>query len=375
MSATATTAPTAPDRAAPADGTVEIVVAGAVRVRLIDATGPDRAAVEAQLGPAGPATSHPADITIRYVERLPVPPGLRLLGPGELAVAPDGLVVLRGRFRRPARVAVPLEDVGGRCELVCEHGVGRVPHLIAVINLTLPSHGAVALHASGVEHRGAAVVATGWSKGGKTEAVLALAERGSRLVGDEWLHLRPDGTVSGIREPVRVWDWHLAQLPDLRRRVDRRDRARLGGLRAAERAASARSARAATALARQRCVDLPQTLIAPVAPLPLPRGPVVLMTAAQGDAIEVRPTTGARIAARMVASLQRERADLRALADAHRFAHPDVVLSHLDHVASRERDLLHDLIGDAPACEVVHPYPVDLERLGDVLTSALERLS
>ena len=107
---------------------------------------------------------------------------LRYLGPGL------GRVHRRG-LRDPAR-PVPLArsgccfpgaDVGGPCELRCEHGVGRVPHLVALVNLAVLARGGVALHASAFARDGSATVATGWSKGGKTEALLAACDAGRHL--------------------------------------------------------------------------------------------------------------------------------------------------------------------------------------------------
>ncbi len=352
---------------------VDLLVSGLVRVRLAGATPGDRAAVEAQLGPAGPPGEERPDITIRYVAHLAEAEGMRLLGPGQVGVGHGAVVVLRGRYRRPARVRIPMADLGGPCELVCEHGVGRVPHLIAVLNLALLARGGVALHASAVEVDGRAVVATGWAKGGKTEAVLALLARGARLVGDEWLHLRPDGTVAGIREPLRVWDWQLRQLPPTRRAVSRRDRTRLALLGAASATAARRSSRVATALDRQRFVDLDGPLLAPsgVHTEPVTMGPVVLMTSADRDDISAVPTTGTEIADRMVASLAYERTPLRELADAHRFAFPDVPLAALDAAWDQERSTLRARLADRPAVEVLHPYPLDLHRLGQVLTDVI----
>lgn len=354
---------------------LDVVVAGLVRVRLVDATPGDRRAVVAQLGPLGPAAPIPADITIRYVERLPVPDGMRLVGPGEVGVGSDGaLVVLRGRHRRPVRVRIPLADLGGPCEITCEHGVGRVPHLIAALNLALLRHGAVALHASAVEVGGRAVIATGWSKGGKTELVLALLARGARLVGDEWLHLRPDDTVTGIREPVRVWDWQLDQLEAVRSAVGRPTRARLAAVGAARQVVARRSPRLASVLDRQCGVDVDGPRLSRLAPVdgPVPMGPVVLVTSAERDDVRVLPTTGSEVAERMVASLAHERSPLRELADAHRFAFPSTPLPAIDGAEDAERALLHARLDARPAIEVVHPYPVDLVRLGTVVADAVE---
>jgi hypothetical protein len=354
---------------------LDAVVAGVVRVRLVGATPADRAAVVAQLGPLGPPTAGRADITVRYVERLPVPTGMRLVGPGELGVGADGeMVVLRGRYRRPVRVAIPVADLGGPCTITCEHGVGRVPHLIAAVNLALLGHDVVALHASAVELDGRAVLATGWSKGGKTEVVLALLARGARLVGDEWVHLRPDGTVTGIHEPMRVWDWQVDQLDGVRAALDRRTRLRLAAVGAARDVVARRSPRLATVLDRQRGVDLDQAALGPAGPVaePVPLGPVVLVTSADDERVRTVPTTGADVADRMVASLAHERAPLRALADAHRFAFPGIPLPRLEAASERERALLHARLDDRPATEVLHPYPVDLARLGAVVAAVAE---
>ncbi|HEU5149451.1 MAG TPA: hypothetical protein VFU19_03075 [Iamia sp.] len=352
----------------------DALVAGVVRVRLLDATPGDEAAVVAQLGPLRPADATPADITLRYVDRLPVPEPMRFVGPGELGVGEaDALVVLRGRHRRPVRVAVPVGRLGGECTITCEHGVGRVPHLIAAVNLALLRHDVVALHASAVEVDGRAVVATGWSKGGKTEVVLALLARGARLIGDEWLHLRPDDTVTGIREPVRVWDWQVGQLDPVRAAVGRRTRARLATVGAARHVVDRRSPRLATLLDRQRGVDVDGTRLSPRRPAtdPVPLGPLVLVTSATGDDVRAVPATGAEVAERMVASLAYERAPLRELADAHRFAFPAVPLPHLDAAGARERALLHARLDGRPTVEVLHPYPVDLAHLGTVVTEAV----
>lgn len=355
----------------------DVLVAGLVRVRLVGATPPDRAAVEAQLGPLAPASSKPADITLRYVERLPVPDGMRLVGPGELGAGDGALVVLRGRYRRPVQVRVPVAELGGPCEITCQHGVGRVPHLVAAVNLALLGHGAVALHASAVELGGRAVVATGWSKGGKTEVTLALLARGARLVGDEWLHLRPDDTVTGIREPVRVWDWQLAQPGPARAAVGFGTRARIAAVGAVRDAAARSSPRLASALDRQCGVDVDGSRLSPLGRPgdPVPLGPVVLVTSARRADIRVVPTTGADVAERMVASLAHERLPLRALADAHRFAFPGRPLPGLDGAADRERALLLDRLGERAAVEVLHPHPVDLARLGAAVAEAVGELA
>ena len=111
---------------------------------------------------------------------------------------------------------------------MCERGVAAVPLLIPILNMTLLARGVLPLHASAFVHEGTGVVATGWSKGGKTEALLAFASRGAEYVGDEWVYVASDGArVHGIPEPIRIWRWQLRQLPEYERMIKPAERARL----------------------------------------------------------------------------------------------------------------------------------------------------
>ncbi|HEX2575306.1 MAG TPA: hypothetical protein VHK88_03095 [Aquihabitans sp.] len=351
----------------------DIVLAASVTLRLIGAGPADRAAVEAQFGPSRPSADGPADLTIRYVEQLDVGHPFTYVGPGEAGYGPDGFVVLRGRFRRQVRVLLPLADLGRPCEVVCEHGVGRVPHLVALVNLAVLANGGVALHASAFELDGTAAIATGWSKGGKSEALLAFCQRGSRYVADEWVHLHADGRASGIHEPVRVWDWYLDQSPGARERVDAGDRRRLAALRLASGAATVGrgSARLRTAIDRHRFVDAPVEVVAPHGRVdePLPVGRTYLMSSTPGPDTTLRLVSGTEVADRMAASLAYERAPLRDLVDAFRYALPSEAVADLDAVSGLERERLRRLLGDVPTAEVRHPYPASLDALHEAMAS------
>lgn len=353
---------------------VDIDLHGLVGIRLIGAGAGDRRAVERQFGPAGPPSSRPPDITISYVDEIAGAATERLLGAREYAFCDDGFVVLRGRNKRAVRVLLPMESIGGPCELVCEHGVGRVPLLVAIVNLTLGANGALAVHASAFTLGDRGVLTMGWSKGGKTEALLAALTRGGSYVGDEWIHLHGRRQMSGIVEPMRVWDTHLSSLPDLRRRVPPLDRARMGALGLARPLGRLRhpvGQRVAALAAGRRFVDLtPEQLVdepTPLTPRTASLDQVVLVTSGAGPSIEVRPIDAAEVADRMRASLAYERAPLDAAYEAWRFAFPHLQNPLLDTVDERERAALHHFLAGVEVCEVRHPYPVDLSALGDAI--------
>jgi hypothetical protein len=179
------------------DGAVDYDLHGLVGVRLLDAEPADARAVDRQLGPIRTPLEREPDITIRFVEELPVRGTVRLLGLDEAGYTEDAFLVLRGKHKTRARVQIRFEQIGGRCEITCESGLKAVPLLIPILNLTALAKGALPLHASAFEYEGTGILTTGWSKGGKTEALLTFMARGARYIGDEWVYLHPEMSPQG----------------------------------------------------------------------------------------------------------------------------------------------------------------------------------
>jgi hypothetical protein len=345
---------------------------GLAGVRLIDAGPREAAAVDRQLGPIRAPLRREPDIVVRFVDRLDVRGRVRLLGVDDAGYTDDAFLILRSRHKARVRVQLPLDAVGGRCEIVCERGLPAVPLLIATLNLTVLANGALPLHAAAFEHEGRGVVVTGWSKGGKTEAVLAFVSRGARFVGDEWVYVAPDGrTVHGIPEPMRVWDWYLRQLPDLHDQVGRGDRARLAALRTAVAAARGMrtppARRIAAFLSRQQHVDVaPEQLFGEVA-LTTSFDRLILVGSWEDGDTAARPIDPGEVAARMAFSLEHEREPLTAAYEQFRFAFPDRSNPIIDGASQRERELLDRLLDGKVSYAVEHPYPADLEALYEVM--------
>ena len=199
-----------------------VVVHGRVRVLVTGADSGDLRVVQRQLGPlsAVPDGSAEADVEVRFVSEVTTKGTLVFVGHGEAGYDEESFFVTRTKGQVPTSVRMPLDRVGdGRCVIECEHGIPAVPLLVAVVNITALSYGVLPLHASAVQVAGRTLLATGWSKGGKTESVLALHRRGASYVSDEWSYLTSDESgalaVSGLPEPVRLWAWQLRQMPEL----------------------------------------------------------------------------------------------------------------------------------------------------------------
>jgi hypothetical protein len=354
---------------------IDFDIHGLAGVRVVEAAPADAAAVDRQLGGLrGPLERDP-DVVVRFVDRLELSGPVRLLGVGEAGFTEDAFLLLRSRHKARARVRVDLQRAGDRCEIVSERGVPAIPLLVALVNLAVLANGGLPLHASAFVHGTTGIVATGWSKGGKTESLLAFMTGGARFVGDEWVYVEPDGTrVHGLPEPIRLWDWQLRQLPAVRSRVGRRELARLAALRAAAAGARARgSGRVASLLERQQHVDVaPARLFEPGAiALSGPFDRLFLMSSWEEPGIRVRPVSGTEVAERMAFSLQHERAPLTACYEQFRFAFPDRANPVLEDAPRRERALLEQLLGGRAAHAVEHPYPVSLQRLGDEMRAVL----
>jgi hypothetical protein len=363
----------------PVAAAVDYDVHGLCGVRLIGAGPRETAAVDRQLGPSRRPLERDPEIVVRFVDRLELRGPLRLIGLEDAAYTDDAFLVLRSKHKAHARVRYDVSRLGGGCEIVCERGLPAVPLLVATINLTVLAGGALPLHASAFEVGGRGVITTGWSKGGKTEAMLTFVTRGARFVGDEWVYVDGEGArVHGLPEPIRVWDWHLAQLPALRAAAGSGAAARLRALRAAADAGTAVARRRdgrgragglatrASALIRgQLHVDAPPERLfgedALVLEAPFDR--LFLVTSAAEPEIVVEPIDAMEVAARMAASLRFERAPLLALYEKFRFAFPEARNDVIESASDREQELLRRVFVGKPAWEVRHPYPFDFAEL------------
>lgn len=350
-----------------------------VGIRLVDASPADAAAVGAQLGPLESPLERDPDIVIRFVDRLVTTSPVLYLGLDDAGFTDDAFLLLRSKHKSRARVQIPLAQVGERCEIVCERGVPAVPLLIPIVNLTALAKGIVPLHASAFVYQGTGVVVTGWTKGGKTEALLAFMARGARYVADEWVYLLDRDRVGGIPEPIRLWDWQLRQLEEHRAALASRDRRRLRALTAFTKGASALRKLGLRSGALDRAVHLgARQMHADVSPAQLfsqdavalsgPFDRLFFVSSHERDEIDVRPVDAAEVARRMVFSLQHERLDLREAYLKFRFAFPDKENPLIERAEQLQRDGLTRLLAGKPAFAVDHPYPLSLAALYDAMS-------
>jgi len=360
---------------------------GLVTIRLVDAQPRDVHAVTRQLGPIRSDGCEEADITIRFVERLRPDSRIRYLGLHQGGFTDSAFLVLRSSRKARTRVQIPMQHIGGRCEIVCEHGAPAVPLLIPIVNLTALVKGTIPLHAAAFEWNGAGVVVTGWSKGGKTETLLSFMNRGARYIADEWCYIKPDGRqIFGVPEPVRLWRWQLLQLPHYRSRISLAQRMNMAVL------AIVPTLQARLPLKLQR--SRPGRTIQRVAHFLEQRLNVLVppeklfdqgVTSTEGEfthlifvmstedpSTTVQSISPETVADKMVHSLQYEHFPLLEYYRMFQFAFPELSNPHLETAEERQRALLRRAFKDKRSLLIEHPYPVRLEELFERIEPQLQ---
>jgi hypothetical protein len=354
---------------------------GMVGVRLLDAGPKDTEAVARQLGLPITHLKREPDITLRFVDRLTPSARLRYLGVDDAAFTDDAFYVLRSLHKTRVKVQVPFQNIGEKCEIVCERGLPAVPLMIPILNLTALNHGALPLHASAFNYKDQGLVALGWAKGGKTETLLAFMLQGAEYVGDEWVYFTCDGKqMFGIPEPIRLWDWHLSDVPEIRSRISREGKAKLLAIKTlvktlqtagngAGGSAARLARRVSNLLQRQMYVHAsPQHLFGENACV-LQGQPQKLFFVGSHDSpnVIVEPVDPLEIARRMVFSLEEERHDLWSYYLKFRFAFPHLRNELLERSQVLQLDALEQILAGKEAYSVYHPYPVHIPALFDAM--------
>lgn len=375
----------------PPTTSVDYDLHGLAGIRLVNATPKDVATVTRQLGPIQAALNREPDIVIRFVDELRLSSPLRYLGVDEAAFTDDAFLILRSKHKVRARVQIPFQDIGKRCEIICERHVPAVPLLIAILNLTVLAKGALPMHASAFNYNGRGILATGWAKGGKTETLLSFMAKGATYVGDEWVYLSADGQhMFGIPEPIRIWQWHLQDMPQYWESVGRGDRARLHSLsilvRSMDRTIDSGIGRGTVPiklmqrmtpiLRRQLNVQLsPSKLFGHEGVGPMMSTPQTILFVAshETEEISVRRSDPDEIARRMVFSLQDERSDFWAYYLKFRFAFPEAENKLIEDAELIQRDILTKVLRDKETFSVYHPYPVSIPALYEAIAPVLQR--
>lgn len=352
---------------------------GLLKLRLVAAPRGTLASLRRELGPLNlSATASAPDLTIRFVDTLPISSDLRYLGLHQAAYDADGFYLFDSRGRR---AAVPIDRLGEACEIVCEREIAYVPLLREALALRLLAKGHVMLHSGAFMTEGKTVLVTGWQKGGKSELLLAFVSRGARYISDEWTILTDTHRVLGAVGRLDIWDWQLRQLPNYWRKIRPSERMRLRLLRLYRSLYRLLRPPAFSTFPLELLHRLSedggvatagQVRTAPSklfgrAPILEARLDAIVLAAVASGPSRAHRLDPAEVAQRMIGSQTYERKRLHDAYAAFRYAFPGRTNRALEQAPNRERELLMTLMTGVPAYEVLHPYPVSLRELHDLV--------
>jgi hypothetical protein len=358
-------------------GPVDFDLHGLASVQVVGGTPADVRAVERAIGPFRRVLQRPPDITVRFTDALPLA-GVRLLGVDDAAYDEHAFYVLAGPRHARVVVRMPVESIGGRCEIVCRRGAPGIPHLRGILNLTVLANGGMPVHAAAFEQRGAGTLVTGWSRGGKTEILLAAMAAGARYVGDEWVYVDGAGErLHGTLEPLTLWDRDLRDVAVPPGAIPRRRRAALRSVRAfadaARRTDSGGARRVAALLERRGSVQVPPDALfgsdACLVEASFDRLLLGISHVAAG--FEITAADPGEVARRMAPCLAYEHRELLALRQKFRFAFPDVCAPVLDELEQRLAAGLQRVFRGKEAHVVAHPYPAPVAGLHESMLGLL----
>lgn len=355
---------------------------GLVGIRLVDPSPHDLDAVAADVGNMQGTLDREPEITIRFVQELPIKGVLRYIEPRKVGFTEDALLVLADGSGGAPAVQIPLDLVGRPCEIACRSGVGAVPLLRDLVDVVMLAKDVVPIHASAFTYNGKGTLVAGWARGGKTSTLLAFMRAGGDFIADDHVYVASDGNrLYGLHEPVSLRTWHLDELPEYRRYVTWRELSRLR--------ASTTLGRVAATLAHfgsltnfrdvaGRVARVADDASVPVSPdrlfsrcsLSGKLDKAFLAIAHDDRDVFIEQVDGGSLADRLVFSLQAERQRLLAHYFAFRFAFPDKPNDLIERASEIEREILVRVLADVDSYVVYHPFPAPV----DAVFAAMARI-
>lgn len=355
---------------------IDFVIAGRLRVRLHDPGPKDLAAVSRQLGSEPTSAADSAVVEIFYTSDVSA-------GAGWLVGLDAGMdaIGFYALDATPQRSKTHIDLTADRLTLRRPRDSGKVPLLMQAVVQAAPACGLVPVHGTGLIWQGEGVLVVGWAKGGKTEVLLPFMEHGATYVGDEWMLLEPETkTMFGIHEPIRVWDWHLDDLPNAKQRLEASKQRRLRLLHRIENSINWMSkqrvplqnewARLGAVIGRQRFVHVDSHEFwsgRVMAQSQIDR--LVLVVSSSDPTVTSEEAHGAEIAARMAFSNAFEKRPFDDMLLAMGFADPTPTTEFAS--VAHEREALESAFAGLPAMILSHPYPAPTEQLFEHLVSVL----
>ena len=360
---------------------VDFDIHGIVGIRLLDPPGSVVKALTNQIGHFRASFDREPDITVRFATDL-APSNMTFVGLNRAGFTDEDFFIVNKRTGAIS-AQVPMDKIGYQCEIVCRRQRSTIPFLFETIRLTLLRKGYIPLHASAFQYENTGVLVMGWTKGGKTEALLAFGNQDAYYVGDEWVIVSGDGCeMFGLPVPVSMWDWQFPYIPKLLPKIRWQQQVLFKGIHFLE-AINNTMARAGLSQKfpfevldegmplikrRLRLKALPQQIFGERYHKTKVRlDKLWLIMSHNESAVTVDACDGLDIAQRMVYSNMDEQEELLGMYEAFLFAFPERRNELIEDIEDRQLTLLQQAFANKESYKIRHPYPVSLHLLFEKL--------
>lgn len=359
---------------------------GIVGIRFISPSSSDVKHILKQLFPFESDLKRDPDITVTFKENWELGE-INYLGLDNAAFNENGFYIL-SNGRVPLKVKIPFEQIGNKCEIICERGIVGVPLLNYIINLTFLKNNFLPIHASAFSYNKSNSMIIGWSKGGKTEALLSFIKNGAEYIGDETVFLSANGKeIFGVPVPVSIWEWQFKEIPELIPQLSMHQKIMFNGIHFYEfiynllKRLGLKNT-VPLKLLEDALPSLRNQLSIRVSPDKLFKGKVswekhsidrvILAVSHSSDEISLTESNKEDIVSRMISSNLYEFESFFSYYTKFKFAFPGVKNDFLENIPRLYKELIPRALAGVKSYRLVHPYPVSFKKLFDVMKPVLD---
>jgi len=358
---------------------------GIVRIRLENPSVDDIKSMKKQIGFEPSEIENEPDIIIRFTSDF-VTQDFTFLDINSAGFTKDDFYLISGE--KPfKKIKIPFEKIGSKIEIVCEHGMKSIPLLNHIINFTLLGKNYLPLHSSGMSFNGKGMLIMGWAHGGKTSALMSFAMHGARYVGDDWVILSPEENLMyGLPLPISIKEWQFSQIPKLLPPKNAKQKMIFGIIHSIDFVHKCASKIGMNKIALINLLGDVLPTLKKQLKVQIPPGKIfgdriekngtplnfVLLTLSHGnEEIRIEECDWEEVVERMINSNKFEQISMFKFYEVFKFAFPNRKNEFLENSIQLQHQLLTKALMNIKSFKVLHPYPVEFEKLYSQLNQTI----
>jgi len=354
-----------------------------VGIRVVNATQRALKAIQRQIGRLPTNIHRLPDIEIIFTDKIKPVGELFYIGLNFAGYDSGGNFYIINNDEAHSKMAINFDQIDETLTVICEREITSIPLLNHLINFNFLKKGYVPLHASAFKYENNGILVAGWTKGGKTESLLAFLKNGAQYVGDEWVMISENGDkMYGIPYPICVWDWQLPYIKNLIPGINFQKKMTFKAIYFFDWSSRNIINRIfpnsfLSNLSKQLVQKFNKQLHVRIDPIRLLQGEqsnvgckidkIFFLMSHDNKEIVIERIDPLEIAMKMSYSNIDEQSPFFEYYNAFRFAYPDRENLFFDNIFETQTSMLHHALRNKESYVVRHPYPVNLDELFQVM--------